>query len=220
MNSGEKENIERLLERFFEGRTSNVEEQKLYEFFAGYDVPEHLLQYKKVFAYFDVGLNSELRMDETVSEEAFTEDFNENDILFAEDLEKELCEAEAPVRKIHYLKWIIWTGVAASLLVLIMLNPFGFENKPFDPYEGSYIVRNGVRITDIETIRPELEATVRQVMQQQQEAESLSAQFTKDDDRYAGVDVDKIVQQRYELILEGYENEYVRNEVKKILGTE
>ena len=217
MSIDEKENIERLLERFFEGRTSNVEEQKLYEFFAGYDVPEHLLRYKKVFAYFDIGLNSEFRMDENDSE-VDDEAFYENDILFAEDLEKELRETEAPVRKIRSGNRILWAGVAASLLILILLNPFGFGNKPFEPYEGSYIVRNGVRITDLETIRPELEATVQQVMQQQKAAELLSEQLTKEEIRYP--DADKLIQERYESILEGYENESVRNEVIKILKSE
>ena len=211
------EHIEPLLERFFEGLTSNEEEQKLYEFFAGCDVPEHLLRYKKVFTYFDIDLNSELHMDEATSE-VDDEAFDENDIMFAEDLEKELFEPEAPVRKIQYGKWMLWAGVAASLLILILLNPFGFGNKPFDPYEGSYIVRNGVRITDPETIRPELEATIQQVMQQQQAAESLSAKLIKEDSRY--IDADMIIQEYYESILEGFENESVRNEVMKILKPE
>ena len=208
------EHIETLLELFFEGRTSNVEEQKLYEFFAGYDVPEHLLRYKKVFAYFDIGLNSEFRQEETALE-AGDEVFDENDILFAEDLEKNLCEAETPVRRIRNGKWILWTGVAASLLVLILLNPFGLGNKPFDPYEGSYIVRNGVRITDTKTIRPELEATILQVMQQQQEAESLIAELSTED-----TNAGEIIKAHYESILDGYENELIRNEVKKILKQE
>ena len=213
------EHIETLLEKFFEGRTSNLEEQKLYEFFAGYDVPEHLLRYKKVFAYFDLGLNNELYVEETASEDT-NETFDKNDTFFAEDLENELREEDAPVRNIRYGQWILWAGVAASLLVLILLNPLGFGNKTFDPYEGSYIVRNGVRITDPETIRPELEATVQQVMQQQHEAELLCKQFVTDDSRFADVDADKIVQARYESILEGYENELVRNEVKKMLKQE
>ena len=218
MSIDEKENIERLLERFFEGRTSNVEEQKLYEFFAGYDVPEHLLRYKKVFAYFDIGLNSELRMEETTSEEVFDEAFDENDILFAENLEKELCEAETPVRKIHYGNRLLWTGVAASLLILILLNPFGFGNKPFEPYEGSYIVRNGVRITDLETIRPELEATVQQVMQQQKAAESLIVKMMETE--MPAINGEEFQKATYDAILEEFVDENIRNEVKKILEQE
>jgi len=100
------EYIETLLERFFEGQTSNVEEQKLYEFFAGYDVPEHLLRYKKVFAYFDIGLNSELRQEDTAPED-INETYYKNDTFFAEDLENELRDAEAPIRNIRYEKWIL-----------------------------------------------------------------------------------------------------------------
>jgi len=199
--------IETLLERFFEGLTLNVEEQKLYEFFADDDVPEHLLQYKKVFAYFDIGLNSEL-LTEEMTLEAGVE-------TFAEDLEKELCVADVPVRKMWYGNRILWAGVAASLLVLILLNPFGLGNKPFDPYEGSYIIRNGIRITDPDIIRPELEATIQQVMQQQQNAELLVAQLTTE-----YTDADKLITEYYESILEEYENEDIRNEVKKILEIE
>ena len=211
------EQIEVLLEQFFEGRTSNVDEQQLYEFFAGYDVPEHLLRYKKVFVYFDIGLNSELLTEETTSK-ASDEAFDESDIAFAEDLEKELCVAEVPIRKMRHGKWILWAGVAASLLVLILLNLFGLGNKPFDPYEGSYIIRNGIRITDPEIIRPELEATIQQVTQQQQNAELLVAQLTTEDNEYT--DVDKLIKEYYKSILEEYENEDVRNEVKKILEIE
>ena len=181
------EHVEELLKRFFEGETTNTEEQCLYEFFAGKDIPEHLTKYKPVFVYFNEGIK------------------------------EELCEmkAEVPVRRMQNKKWILWSCAAAVLLVLVLLNPFAFGGKPFDPYEGSYIVRNGVRITDPETIRPELEAIIQQVMQQQQAAKSLSAKFTSEDNRYT--DVDKIIQDHYESMLERFENEDVRNEVKKVL---
>ena len=42
MKSDEYIYIENLLERFFEGETSNAEEQELYAFFARPDLPEHL----------------------------------------------------------------------------------------------------------------------------------------------------------------------------------
>jgi hypothetical protein len=113
--------IEKLLERFFEGYTLNTEEQQLYDFFAGKDVPDHLQPYKPLFTCFEV----------------FPEAF---------------CEKVPPVCKRQYGKWMLWPGVAAALLVLVLLNPFGSGDKPFDPYAGSYIVYNGVRITDPEII--------------------------------------------------------------------
>ena len=209
--------IETLLERFFEGQTSNVEEQKLFEFFAGYDVPEHLLRYKKVFAYFDIGLSSEIRMAET-AEEDINEAFDKNDTFFAEDLENELRDVKAPVRNLQYGKWILWVGVAASLLVLILLNPFGIGTEPFDPFEGSYIVRNGVRITDPKTIRPELEAIIQEVLQQQEAAESLFVTLTELEK--PAFDEDEYQKAYYNDILDSFQDENVRNEVKKILEQE
>jgi hypothetical protein len=211
------EHIETLLERFFEGLTSNVEEQKLYEFFSGYDVPEHLLRYKKVFAYFDIGLSSEIRMAET-AEEDINEAFDKNDTFFAEDLENELRDVKVPVRNLQYGKWILWAGVAASLLVLILLNPLGLGTEPFDPFEGSYIVRNGVRITDPKTIRPELEATVQDVLQQQEAAESLFAKLTESEKPV--INGEEYQKSQYFAILEGFQDENVRNEVRKILEQE
>jgi hypothetical protein len=179
--------IEKLLERFFEGYTSNTEERQLYDFFADKDVPDHLLPYKPLFACF----------------EAVPEMF---------------CEKKPPVRKMQYRKWMLWPGVAAALLVLVLLNPFGYGDKPFDPYEGSYIVCNGVRITDPEIIRPELEASLQRVLQQQEEAERLIAKIMETDNRFPAVE--EYIQAQHDAILEHFQDENVREEVRKILEGE
>ena len=187
MNTDKNEHIEELIERFFEGQTSNTEEQLLYEFFAGNNVPEHLLNYKDVFAY----LSNDIK--EEVSE----------------------IKTDIPVRLIQRKKWILWSGIAAALLALVLLNPFAYDNKPFDPYEGSYIIRNGVRITDMDIIRPELEATVRLVLQQQEESEQLFN--TLMDMELQFQNEEESLQSHYDSILEDFEDENIRNEVKKIL---
>jgi hypothetical protein len=184
---GKDNHIEKLLERFFEGYTSNAEERQLYDFFASRDVPKHLLPCKPLFAGF----------------EAIPEAF---------------CENGPPVRRKSYGKWILWSGVAAALLVLLLLNPFGYGNKPPNPYEGSYIVRNGVRITDLEIIRPELEATVRQVLQQQEEAERLIAKMMEADNRVPSVE--DCIRAQHDAILEHFQDENIREEVRKILEEE
>jgi hypothetical protein len=46
-------NIEALLEQYFEGLTSVEEEVTLRRFFTSGDVPENLMMYKPLFAYFD-----------------------------------------------------------------------------------------------------------------------------------------------------------------------
>jgi len=205
MSTFRNEHIEELLERFFEGQTSNAEEQRLYEFFAGDDVPEHLFHYKQVFSYFDNDIEEEIN---EVKADMFI-------ILPSalRSMEEEFSEKEVPVRRIKKRTWIIWSGIAAAaLLTLILLNPF---EKPFDPYEGSYIIRNGVRITDPETIRPELEATVRQVQKQQEEADRIFNELMEDEcDFFIG---EESVQFDYSFILDGFDDENIRNEIKEIL---
>ena len=56
MKTEEYKSIEDLLDRFFEGRTSNEEERVLYEFFARPDIPAHLERYREVFGYFESGI--------------------------------------------------------------------------------------------------------------------------------------------------------------------
>ncbi|MDR2919155.1 MAG: hypothetical protein LBV72_07315 [Tannerella sp.] len=179
--------IEELLERFFEGETSNTEEQFLYRFFAGEDVPEHLLPYKSAFTYFESGLKNE-----------FTEEV-------------------VPVRRIRKSKWILWTGIAAALLALVLLGQL-YMQKPFDPYEGSYIVRNGVRITDPKIIRPELEATVQRVLQQEEKMEGIVVSLMEKENYSQSIE-EQIQLQKNE-ILEHFQDENIRKEVERIMNYE
>ena len=62
--------IENLLERFFEGETTNAEEQELYAFFARPDLPEHLKNYRPVFGYFETGIAGEMEERQKTSKAA------------------------------------------------------------------------------------------------------------------------------------------------------
>jgi len=176
--------IEDLLERFFEGGTSNMEEEQLYRFFAGRDIPEHLLRYKPVFSYFETGVKDEF------------------------------VEKVVPVRRLQRSKWFILGGIAAALLALILLNLF-YTQKPFNPYEGSYIVRNGVRITDPEIIRPELEATIRRVLQQEEKMKNLAADL-QEKGEYP-LFIEEQLQLQKDEIMNRFQDEYIRNQVREIL---
>jgi len=44
--------IERLIEKYYEGETSTTEEKILHDFFQKDDVPEHLREHKPLFSYF------------------------------------------------------------------------------------------------------------------------------------------------------------------------
>ena len=59
-----------------------------------------------------------------------------------------------------YAKWV---AIAASFLLLVGIG-FGVQRyqkqqEQYAIYEGSYIIRDGKKITDIELILPELQAT-------------------------------------------------------------
>jgi hypothetical protein len=48
----ELDNIERLLEKYFEARTTEAEERVLRDYFTGGSVAEHLQEYSALFSYF------------------------------------------------------------------------------------------------------------------------------------------------------------------------
>ena len=48
----ELDNIEILLEKYFEGETNSAEEKELKDYFASSNVAQHLEQYKPLFSYF------------------------------------------------------------------------------------------------------------------------------------------------------------------------
>lgn len=119
--------IESLLNKFFEGETSKDEERELYLFFSEGDVPVDLINYKPIFNYFDKDI---------------FEDSKQSGIR----------------KKIIKYKWILYSGIAAIFLIIgVSLYVFKPQQEEFNPYEGSYIVRNGVKITDIDIIKPEIE---------------------------------------------------------------
>lgn len=193
MQTEKQKHIEHLLERFFDGQTSNAEEQELYSFFTGPDVPEMLRSYQPVFSYFDTGIKKELNGQVTKSKPFFL--------------------------KLPLKKWL-WAGacVAASLLLLLLHSQGGDRQAPFNPYEGSYIVRNGVRITDMNKILPELEYTLRETKLQQEQAEQTAYLVNRKE---------KILWERevnatnpYRKILKENTNKYFRREMTWILCNE
>jgi hypothetical protein len=147
----ENKKIEELIGRFFEGLTSNREEKELYAFFAQEDIPGNLQKYKPVFAYFESGIQAENQINPVWK------------------------FSSRPKRKRIW----IWTGIAASFLVLIGLRFFHpKENQSFeDPYEGSYIIRKGVKIIDPEIIRPEIERSLYRVSMQREISARMQNQF-------------------------------------------
>jgi hypothetical protein len=163
--------METLIHRFFEGETTKEEEQELYRFFERRDVPESLLPYKELFRYFEDGI----RRDAPSIETSFA------------------------WRKRRRIAWI---SIAASFALLVASVPvFLQKGDAPGPYEGSYIIRNGVRITDKEIIRKELDFVMQDALKQQEEADLFCRK----------------VRQQYDDIINQFPDEYARTRVREIL---
>lgn len=185
--------IEDLLERFFDGMTTNEEEQQLYSFFAGSDVPEHLHSYKPVFGYFESGLAEELDHSEE---------------------KRDSVKLRLPGRK----WWVAGLSIAATLLILLSVSPLLLnESRTFDPFEGSYIIQNGERITDMDQIRPELEVSYQLAILNQERANRL-LELSEEPD--AAVQIEQEMSGIYCELIQKFPDGAVQEEVKKILEIE
>ena len=190
--------IKNLLDRFFEGQTSGKEERELYHFFKQDDIPEEFAQYKQVIKYFESGLAEELGIPAYAGMTG---------------------AVEIPLQRKHSSKkkWIVWGSVAASFLIMLFTSLYFLQNREsVDPFEGSYIIRNGVRITDLDLIRPELEATLQKTLLQQLESELDELLLA---DNSLEIEIIQQIQAHYNRILENIEDEEIRNEVEFILYT-
>lgn len=120
--------IGKLIERFLEGETSNQEEQELYDFFSGEDIPEDLIQYKPLFHFFAYDFNKRL-IDKGRQVETF------------------------PLDK-RQTGWLKWTAVAAVALLCVTIGTSWFfrETKPSVESE-NFVVINGIKFTDPEIIQ-------------------------------------------------------------------
>lgn len=136
-------NIKHLLERYFEGETSREEEQILRDYFLKESVDSEFLPYKALFASLGkLAGNSLLLKDEFL-------DFEEHNNII-----------ETPFHthkhtKNFYRMGITLAGVAASLILLFFLF------KPGMP--ANYVMINGVKYTDKETVSKTLETSVENV---------------------------------------------------------
>lgn len=131
------ENIQQLLNKYFEGETSSAEEKELRQFFASAEVPEHLMMYKPLFAYFD---------EEILKEEASSEGIDKQlGEIIIPSVEKKVI----PQHRI-ILRWV--SGVAAAVLLLLGVGQlFIFPDRAY--CSGNYVVINGRCYTDIHKVR-------------------------------------------------------------------
>lgn len=182
--------INTLIARFFEGYTTNEEEKELYDLFSREELPQELASYKPMFDYFETGI---------------ADDF----------LKENRPAAPQPKRSLKRRLWIAGS-VAALLLLLVTIGVNLFPpDRPFNPYEGSYIIRNGQRIDDLNVIAPELEMVATAALLQQEKMEQL---LHRAEEAERGNLRHQEMQHQLCEMVSRYENRYVREEAKRILN--
>ena len=163
-------NVELYIDRFMEAETSNAEERELYRFFATEkNLPQHIAQYREMFAYFESGL------DESLSAQALTEAEHNA----AKVIQLKPAETKKPKKRI----FMFAASIAASI-VLISGISFGLLKNDADElysYEGSYVMQNGKRITDKETLRLMIDNTMKEADNIEMQVAQLSEISDKDD---------------------------------------
>lgn len=123
-------NVEAMVGRFLDGSTTCAEERALYRYFQGKDVAPQVEKYRGMFAWYA----SELPMEDAQP-------------------------AVSPAGRIRLRRW---TGAAvAAMAAFAVVGAFFFyagnsSDDLYACYEGSYVVINGKKITDIRKIMPEL----------------------------------------------------------------
>ena len=127
-----KQNAAQWVNRFLEGETSNAEEQELYRFFREDDVPSELKKYIPMFNWYADGMKEPLPQH---------------------------CRG---IRMKHIF---IRMSIAAAILLVcgfgIKFYQYYQQDDKYECYEGSYIIRNGKKITDMKVIMPEVQKTSR-----------------------------------------------------------
>lgn len=135
--------IRTTIARFLDGETSVAEEKELYNFFRLPDIPADLKQYQPMFNWY-------ASLGESHDEAAPA------DIAGTENR-----ASASRVRLLELRPWQ-WMGIAAMLALLLSVG-FIFRSpsipEEYLAYEGSYIIRDGKKITDLRIVVPEIERT-------------------------------------------------------------
>lgn len=161
--------ITRLINRFLDGETSLDEEKTLYAFFSRPDVPGEFEPYRPMFGWY-ASLASQ------GEEKARSND---------DDADRAVnSAATAPHTgrtRFRLLRPWQWASIAAMLALLFTVG--FFLRTPSIPeeylaYEGSYIIRDGKKITDLRIVVPEILRT-QQVVDESLKA--INATFEESD---------------------------------------
>lgn len=150
-----REEIVILVEKFLDGKTTNQEEQMLYDWFSANDVSEEWQPLKEMFAWYSDGMPEE-------------------QIELSEELQPQK-RGVALRRPRRVIRWISVGVSIAAMVAVVLIATLRPRQSEFNIYEGSYIVEAGVRNDDIASIESEIEAMLKRAENYEQQANDLLA---------------------------------------------
>lgn len=137
-----REDIAILVEKFLDGKTTNSEEQILYDWFSVNDVSEEWQPVKAMFVWYAEGM---------------PEKQNENERESKETLQSQTRSVSLH-RPRRVIRWVSMGVGIAAMVAIVLITTLRPRQSEFNIYEGSYIVEAGVRNDDIVSIESEIEA--------------------------------------------------------------
>ncbi|MCM1076233.1 MAG: hypothetical protein NC411_02590 [Bacteroides sp.] len=145
MTTIDNSNIHTIINRFLDGETTLDEEKALYAFFKRPDLPPEAAPYREMFQWY-----------------ASIASANATDVCKTDnEADRQSRNRLSALRVLPLRPWQ-WAGVAAMLALLLTIGIT--MRRPYVPeeylsYEGSYIVRDGKKITDLNIVVPEIMRT-------------------------------------------------------------
>ncbi|MBQ9640695.1 MAG: pyruvate ferredoxin oxidoreductase [Bacteroidaceae bacterium] len=139
--------IEQLIERYFECQTTLHEEQILRTFFAGEDVPGHLMPYAELFQY-----------ETLAKEEALGEDFDQKMLARIQEeatAKPQNCKTAKPYNRTTLAPFFRAAAVVAIILTIgsatdhALRDQEAEKNEAIDPYIRQANIQNAIRTKDI-----------------------------------------------------------------------
>lgn len=141
-------NIEELLNKYFEGETTCDEENQICQYFMKEAIPEHLLIYKPLFAFFD-----------------------EEKKLFREENTSviQLVPVNRYFNNKSHRKLIVYALSGLAACALLTIGIFTFERNSASQAPDNYVVVNGKCITDKAMVKAYAEASLSEVSTSKEE---------------------------------------------------
>ena len=143
--------IKELLDRYYEGETTDAEEQRLREYFSSDDVAVELQPYRSIFSY----LNHERQVPGSGS------GFNQSCII---QKSKITCAGQVRSKNRKSNWWYAAAAAVACLLTATFLI-HEFQPKPQALCEGTYVMINGICYDDLALVRKYATETIDMVTQ-------------------------------------------------------